>query len=58
MPMLVLRYMCIIVLTNRLANNSADMFNSHLVYVINSDWSTCLIVIWSTCSIVIGLRAQ
>ena len=37
MSMLVLRYMFITVLTNRLANNSANLFNSDWAYMFNSE---------------------
>ena len=50
MSMLVLRYMFITVLTNRLANNSADMFNSDLVYVFNSESVNILPEVRRTCS--------
>ena len=36
MSMLVLRYMFSTVLTNRLANNPANMFNSDSTYMFNS----------------------
>ena len=56
--MLVLRYMFSTVLTNRLVNNPANMFNSDSVYMFNDESvnilpavrPTCSPVTWPTCS--------
>ena len=49
MSMLVLRYMFSTVLTNRLANNSANMFNSDLAYMFNSKSVNILAEVRRTC---------